>query len=138
MSIDNEILVFEKVDIPNCVVKFDSLFKTFRHEIAKSTHLDYFITSQGLSFLNRFESLSVLNIRGGNKPLVFPDLKNLKNLNTVYINDQSQITELIGIDSSNSIEKLVIGNFTFGKPIHIENLKNVMQFFEIVRKSQKS
>lgn len=119
--------VFAKFEGLNCLQLFEITFKENLKNIELAKHLNYNITNLGLSYLNNFKSLEVLNIRGGRISLSFPNMLDLKCLRTIYINDQSQSSEFIGIDSAPNLKNLYIGDFTFGKSISIIHFDNIVK-----------
>ena len=119
LSISNnqENVGFHKFEGVNCDAELEQYLKSKSDVVKNCTELNFYRTNRDLSILSQFKSLTVLSVRGGKVELKIGNIDHLEKLNTIYINDQSNPANLKGIESLNSLEKLYIGDFSFGKPV---------------------
>lgn len=127
MSEKDEILSFEKFEGRNCMQELEQVLEKLSIQLKQADGLDYYIKNQGLQYLSYFPSIETLNIIGGRQLLYFPKTDELKELKVVHINQQSHPTELKGIANHQTLTRLYIGDFTFGKPIQLTGLDEIVK-----------
>jgi hypothetical protein len=126
ISHKDEIVFYKRFDGQNCYEEFLSHLKLSPATLATVEHLSCYRNTDKIDYINKFFNINTLDIRGGRKELIFPNLTKNECIKRIFINDQLKPTKLLNISTAKKLEEIFIGDFTFGKPVEIVDFNEIL------------
>ena len=126
LSEEDSIVFSERFEGNNCLSNFKDCLANQSQKLELVTKISCYRTNHDLNYLQHFPNIELLDVRGGKSQLIFPNLKHYKSLTQIHINEQGKPTNLENINTAKQLKRILIGDFTFGKPVEISDFHNLL------------
>jgi len=120
------LVLAERFEGDGCDNSLIDFLESEKEILSQVKHISCYRTNKDLEHLKYFPSIECLNVRGGKSELRFPSLDGHIFLEQIHINDQAKETKLFNIDTAIALQRIFIGDFTFGKPVTLSNFDCIL------------